>query len=97
MKIEWRKVTWYSKLLAVIVFFATFIIAFDLGVLWEQTYIEMALFQTAGSPENPSRQPVSGGSGAPCGGFIRNAPVCASGFHCKLGRVADKGGICVPD
>ena len=32
-KIEWNKVTWYSKLLAVVVFIATFIIAFKLGII----------------------------------------------------------------
>lgn len=31
MTIEWNKVTWYSKLLAVIIFVATFWIAFYLG------------------------------------------------------------------
>ena len=30
-KIEWNKVTWYSKLLAVFVFLGTFYIAFNLG------------------------------------------------------------------
>ena len=31
MKIEWNKVTWYSKLIAVIVFVATFFVGFYLG------------------------------------------------------------------
>ena len=31
MKIEWNKVTWYSKLLAVLLFIATFYIGFWLG------------------------------------------------------------------
>ncbi|HQT83083.1 MAG TPA: hypothetical protein PLW99_02965 [Candidatus Paceibacterota bacterium] len=43
MKIEWNKVTWYSKLAAVIVFLATFLIAFDLGIFWEQVHIETAV------------------------------------------------------
>jgi membrane-bound inhibitor of C-type lysozyme len=30
-KIEWNKVTWYSKLIAVLVFLATFYIAFNIG------------------------------------------------------------------
>jgi len=33
-KIEWNRVTWYSKLLAVAVFLATFGIAFCLGAQW---------------------------------------------------------------
>lgn len=31
MKIEWNKVTWYSKLIAVILFVFTFLIGFNLG------------------------------------------------------------------
>jgi membrane-bound inhibitor of C-type lysozyme len=31
MKIEWNKVTWYSKLLAVILFVAVFCVGFNLG------------------------------------------------------------------
>ena len=42
-KIEWNKVTWYSKLLAALVFIATFIIAFNLGILYEQTNVETAI------------------------------------------------------
>jgi len=33
MHIEWNKVTWYSKLVAIIVFVATFYIAYELGVI----------------------------------------------------------------
>ena len=43
MAIKWNKVTWYSKLLALLVFVATFVIAFNLGILAEQTYLQMAL------------------------------------------------------
>jgi hypothetical protein len=31
MKIEWNRVTWYSKLLAVLLFVATFALGFTLG------------------------------------------------------------------
>lgn len=31
MKIEWNKVTWYSKLIAVVVFVVTFYVGFYLG------------------------------------------------------------------
>ncbi|MES2409430.1 MAG: hypothetical protein V4509_03990 [Patescibacteria group bacterium] len=38
------------------------------------------------------------GEGEHCGGFIRNAPVCATGFHCQLTvSRPDTGGICVAD
>lgn len=33
--------------------------------------------------------------GEHCGGFIRNAKQCTSGYHCKLGHIPDAGGICV--
>lgn len=33
MAIEWNKVTWYSKLAAVAVFLATFLVAFNLGAI----------------------------------------------------------------
>lgn len=39
MKIEWNKVTWYSKLAAVIVFVGTFVLAFWLGTVSQQTKV----------------------------------------------------------
>lgn len=84
MKIEWHKVTWYSKLLAVLVFLATFVVAFNLGVYWEQVNVETALIPVSDIPMH-------------CGGFIQNAPTCGAGFHCRLGKTPDTGGICVPD
>lgn len=110
MKIKWNTVTWYSKLAAVVVFLATFIIAFDLGISWEEAHIETGIITTSSTiHRNTSNQtPVStttptttsaspGSLGAHCGGFIRNAPTCATGLHCKLGAIADKGGVCVKD
>ncbi|HUY05354.1 MAG TPA: hypothetical protein VMV62_01395 [Candidatus Paceibacterota bacterium] len=92
MKIEWNKVTWYSKLAAVIVFLATFLIAFNLGILWEKAAVETALVETPA----PSGQACE--AGAHCGGFIRNAPTCASGYHCQLQPSRpDTGGTCVKD
>jgi len=35
MKIEWNKVTWYSKLAAVIIYVGTFALAFYLGRMYE--------------------------------------------------------------
>ncbi len=88
-KIEWNKVTWYSKLAAVIVFVATFVVAFNLGVFSEEVHIETALSTVPGAG-------LGGTAGAHCGGFIRNAPTCAAGYHCQL-KVSnpDTGGICV--
>ncbi|MDE2590470.1 MAG: hypothetical protein KGL95_12505, partial [Patescibacteria group bacterium] len=31
-----------------------------------------------------------------CGGFVRNAPVCPTGYICQLGKIPDTGGICIP-
>ena len=45
MAIQWNTVTWYSKLAAVIVFGVTFFLAFNLGILWEQTHLETAITQ----------------------------------------------------
>ncbi len=42
--------------------------------------------------------PEGAAAGAHCGGFIRNAPVCAAGLHCVLDPFRpDTGGVCVPD
>ncbi len=41
MKIEWNRVTWYSKLMAVIVFLATFALAFKLGMAYEAQLVGM--------------------------------------------------------
>jgi membrane-bound inhibitor of C-type lysozyme len=41
-KIHWNKVTWYSKLLAVILFLAIFAWAFHLGRQYEQVYERIA-------------------------------------------------------
>ena len=91
--IEWNKVTWYSKLAAVIVFLATFFIAFNLGVLWEKTAFETALTASTPLPDTTS----TSSAGAHCGGFIRNTSTCSTGYHCQLGPIADKGGTCVKD
>ena len=32
-----------------------------------------------------------------CGGFMKDAPVCPSGFHCQLKPIAELGGSCVKD
>jgi len=38
MKIQWNRVTWYSKAAAVVLFVGTFALAFWLGVQWDQAY-----------------------------------------------------------
>ncbi|HVB19732.1 MAG TPA: hypothetical protein VNF51_00375 [Candidatus Paceibacterota bacterium] len=90
MHIKWNTVTWYSKLAAVVVFLGTFLIAFNLGILYEQVHVENALLEAPSIP--------GGTAGARCGGFIRNAPTCAGGYHCQLiVSRPDTGGVCVKD
>jgi hypothetical protein len=97
MKIEWNRVTWYSKLLAVVIFVGTFLLAFKLGMAYEAA--------RAGTPWDvdnwhgeESTQPTGGTAGAHCGGFIKDAPTCAAGFHCQLTvSRPDTGGVCVAD
>jgi hypothetical protein len=94
IKIEWNRVTWYSKLLAIVVFLVAFVIAFNLGALWERTNTGTALTEI---PTTVGGQ-TGGKAGAHCGGFIQNAPTCASGYHCQLTvSRPDTGGICVKD
>jgi hypothetical protein len=38
MKIEWNRVTWYSKVAAVIIYVGTFAIAFYLGQMYGSAY-----------------------------------------------------------
>jgi hypothetical protein len=99
MHIEWNTVTWYSKLIAVLVFVATFAIAFYLGIAWERIHVEASLTET---PSSVPAAEIGGapvvGVGAHCGGFIKDAPVCANGFHCQLTvNRPDTGGTCVAD
>lgn len=100
-KIQWNKVTWYSKLLAALVFLATFVIGFNLGVLAEQRHIEDSITASPSHSHTDTETPGSstGGTlGAHCGGFIKNAPTCAKGFHCQLKvSMPDTGGTCVAD
>ena len=38
MKIQWNKVTWYSKLIALILFIGVFGLAFHLGRAYQEAY-----------------------------------------------------------
>lgn len=88
MTIEWNRVTWYSWAAALIIFVGTFALAFCLGIRWEKAQIGASLSPT----------PQAGGLGAHCGGFIKDAPQCAEGFHCVLNvSRPDTGGTCQAD
>lgn len=67
--------------------------------------VVLGLLALAVFPKKSVAPTENGAGGAPvvgvgehCGGFMRNAPVCASGFHCQLtaGR-PDTGGTCQSD
>lgn len=62
------------------------------------TYLNVSIVLLNPSPSSPTTLPEEGTAGAHCGGFIQNAPTCATGFHCQL-EVSrpDTGGVCVPD
>lgn len=54
-------------------------------------------FVCPGATSTPGSTPVAG-AGEHCGGFIQNAPVCASGYYCRLDTSRpDTGGTCVAD
>ena len=96
MKIIWNKVTWYSKLSAAVVF----VLAVSAGV-WIGLQYKYANDQyKAALAELQSMPPIVSHktpAAMPCGGFIRNAPVCPANYHCVLGNIPDKGGTCVRD
>jgi hypothetical protein len=56
MSIEWNKVTWYSKIIAVIVFVATFWIGFMIGMSYEAAVNKL---ENISSPSQILVQPKS--------------------------------------
>ena len=99
MKIEWNKVTWYSKLLAAVLLVVTFAIAFSLGARYEALLGSWAdVNQHNDGGEVVPTPAAKAGLGEHCGGFIRNAPECGQGLHCELALAhPDTGGVCVAD
>ena len=45
MKIQWNKVTWYSKVAALIIYVGTFALAFYLGRMYEATHPDYVFMQ----------------------------------------------------
>ena len=94
MKIEWNKVTWYSKLLAVVVFVATFILAFKLGMAYEAERVGMpwnfgdgyGMMHFRG--DNAGNMEWNTNSGTPGGQGTSSAPVVGAGAHCG-GNIKD--------
>ncbi|HUX35901.1 MAG TPA: hypothetical protein VMV71_02600 [Candidatus Paceibacterota bacterium] len=96
MKIQWNKVTWYSKGVAIVLFVATFFLGMWIGMQYQY-----ALDQYVTANMDMQRTPLFINHGSftnqKCGGFINNAPDCPANYHCVLGSVPDKGGVCVHD
>ncbi len=94
--------------IAPIVFIILFIV---LAVLFAKPFLENnpALLQqlqyqyeygmptsSAGGAATSTMNATGRTAGMHCGGFIRNAPTCPSGYHCQLNlRYPDTGGVCV--
>ena len=57
MRIKWNEVTWYSKLLALIIFILFPILGFYVGVTYERAELEArgAHFSTVQSPDENKR------------------------------------------
>ena len=106
MKIKWREVTWYSKLLAMIIFVGLPFLGFYLGTEFEEAVmtarmtrqtIIVAPLQPGPTTIQPAPSPVPDAQGMHCGGFILGAKECPLGYHCQLGKIADQGGTCIHD
>lgn len=92
MRMKWNEVTRFSMVIAVILYVGTFFLAFAFGAYFEHARMAMQ------SVPPPPAQQSGGAAGSRCGGFIRGAATCASGFHCQLNASRpDTGGICVAD
>ncbi len=85
---EWHTVTKFSQAVAIILFVGVFALGFFLG----------GEYQKSASVPVSTPLPTGGLAGDHCGGFIKDAPTCAAGFHCQL-KISnpDTGGICVAD
>ena len=59
MHIEWNRVTWYSKALAIIVFVATFFIGFGFGSLYQQNKDYSITYLTTPQSTSLSNVPTS--------------------------------------
>ncbi len=97
MTIKWNEVTWYSKILAVIIFGATFVFGLRIGMEYQHALDEPQLLSVTPFAHRTKVRPVLDATGQHCGGFIRNAPICPVNYHCELGRIPDAGGVCVHD
>jgi hypothetical protein len=106
MKIIWNKVTWYSKLIAVLVFVGVFFLGFKLGMVKEAVNAGLPWddgFHMFGGWDGETMDDGTGagtpapvvGLGEHCGGNIKNAPTCKAPYICylKVG-MSDTGGVC---
>ncbi len=85
-KIEWNKVTWYSKLAALICGLLFFVSGIYIGMQYQQ-YRDLQTATSTFVLTTPT--PLH------CGGFIAHPETCPTGYTCKLGNIPDAGGTCV--
>lgn len=54
MNIEWNKVTWYSKVVAIILFVVVFYLGFYTGKIYEQVKLQIGPEETIATPTAPT-------------------------------------------
>jgi len=98
-----------APIILVIIFFSLIVMFFSRHPeLRNPAYWQQFRNNFASSSLNGSTYPVllpeaapsssAGATGMHCGGFIRNAPTCPTGYHCQLNsRSPDTGGVCLPN
>lgn len=94
MNLEWNKVTWYSKLAAIVIFGLTFWLGLSFGLQYQYALDEPLLLSHINIVSSYAAGELQA-QGQHCGGFIKNAPTCPAGYRCQLGKIADQGGVCV--
>lgn len=93
MNLEWDKVTWYSKLAAIVIFGLTFWLGFSFGLQYQYALDEPLLLSHINIVSSYAGELSVGRQR--CGGFIKNTPTCPAGYRCQLGKIPDQGGVCV--
>ncbi len=94
MNIEWNRVTWYSKVLAILVFGATFFVGFKLGSLYQQAKdysalppITLQLTPTSNTAASTSRTSENGtaNTAPPTATHYNGMLTCKNGSGCPAG------------
>lgn len=100
MHIEWNKVTWYSKLIAVVLFVIVLFVGFKLGEIYQQAKDYSSTYSTYLQPVSPASKATSTVSGGGTMSCVSNID-CPSGYYCSqpgpivAGKPTSK--VCTPD